>query len=308
VTYTGNHGYDLLVTDDDANSYVSSTKNYPNGFANVPAVEPDPRFKAVTVGYNDGIQNYDALTAQFRHAFGYGLQGQAGYTWSHDLGDVTSSTSNFSLYNPFDLAANYGSLPIDRRQAFTADLIYTEPFKSSNRFLNNVVGGWSVGAKFFAYTGRPFSVTDSKISSRISSTTPTSPAVMADLIAPSASGTKCGTAAVSTPCLTTSDFASYTVQNDFGNVAPDSFLGPGYFDIDTMILKGIRVKERYQFQFGAQFYNMLNHFNPANPGGSLTSGLGLISSAVTQPTSIYGSDQGAFMSGRVIVLTSKFVF
>jgi hypothetical protein len=29
---------------------------------------------------------------------------------------------------------------------------------------------------------------------------------------------------------------------------------------------------------------------------------------VSEPTSIYGTGQGAFVSGRVIVLTGKFVF
>ncbi len=305
VTYTGNHGYDLLVTNADANAYISSTKTYPNGFAYLTTVEPDPRFKTVTIGYNDGYQNYDALSVQLRHTFHYGLQGQAGYTWSHDLGVLTNGTSN-SLYNPFNLAANYGSLPIDRRQAFTADLVYTEPFKSSNRFLNGALGGWNLGAKFFAYTGRPFTVTDSRIPSRLSPTTGNT--FMADVVVPSATSVSCGAAAVNTPCLTQSDFASYTTQTDFGNVSPDSFRGPGYFDIDMQILKGFAIRERLNLQVGAQFYNMLNHFNPANPGGSYTSGLGLISSAVTQPTSIYGSDQGAFMSGRVIVLTGKLTF
>lgn len=307
VTYTGNHGYDILVTDGDANSYVSNTTLYPNGFANLPLTEPDARFKSVTVGYNEGVQNYDAVAVQLRHAFDHGLQGQVGYTFSHDLGDVTYSTGSL-LYNPTNLAANYGNLNIDRPQALSADLVYTEPYKSSNRLLNGALGGWNLGSKFFVYGGRPFTVTDSKISSHISSTTPTSPAVMADLLVPGVAGTSCGAGAVNTPCLLASDFATYTTQNNFGNIAPNSFYGPGYFDIDAQVLKSFPIKEHYNLQVGAQFYNILNHFNPANPGVSLTSGLGLISAAVTQPTSIYGSDQGAFMSGRVVVLTGKFVF
>jgi Carboxypeptidase regulatory-like domain/TonB dependent receptor len=300
VTYTGNHGYDLLFGNSDANAYISIPKNYPNGFGGLPLVEPDPRFKTVTVDAANGVQNYDALAFQLRHAISHGLQAQAGYTWSHDLGTV-------AVENPADIGAGYGSLAIDRRQAFTADLTYIEPFRSSNHFINGILGGWTLGAKFFAYTGRPFSATDSKLAARISPTEGITP--LADVIVPSASGTTCGTAALNTQCLVASDFAGSTVQNDFGNVAPDSFRGPGYFDIDTQALKGFRIKERYNFQVGAQFYNVLNHPNFANPSGSVTSGgLGLITSDVSQPTSIYGSGQGAIVSGRVIVLTGKFTF
>lgn len=305
VTYTGNHGYNLLVTNADANAYIG-TKDYPNGFPYLTTTEPDSRFKTVTEGYNTGLQNYDAMSVQFRHAFARGLQGQFSYTWSHDLGDLTNGTST-SLYNPFNLAADYGNLPIDRRHTFTGDLVYQEPFRSSNPFLNSVLAGWNLGYKIFLYSGRPFSATDSKIPSRLSATTGST--FLADVINPSVVGTSCGPAAVNTPCLVASDFASSTVQDDFGNVNPGEFRGPWYFDMDTQILKGFRIKERFNFQAGAQFYNLLNHFNPSVPSGSVTSGgLGLISADVSEPTSIYGTGQGAFVSGRVIVLTGKFVF
>jgi Carboxypeptidase regulatory-like domain len=305
VTYTGNHGYNLFVGNQDANAFIN-TKDYPNGFPYLTTTEPDARFNSVTEGYTTGLQNYDAMTVQFRHSFWQGLQGQFGYTWSHDLGDQTNGTST-NLYNPFNLAANYGNLPIDRRHAFTGDLVYQEPFRSSNVFLNAILGGWNLGYKVFLYSGRPFTATDSKIDARLSATTGNT--FLADVITPGLVGTSCGLAALSTQCVTASEFASSTAQDDFGNVAPGEFRGPWYFDMDTQLLKGFRVKERFNFQVGGQFYNLLNHFNPANPSGSVTSGaLGLITADVSEPTSIYGTGQGAFVSGRVIVLTGKFVF
>ena len=58
-----------------------------------------------------------------------------------------------------------------------------------------------------------------------------------------------------------------------------------------------------------QFYNILNHANFANPSGSLSSGsFGRITSVVGPPTSIYGSFQGASVSGRVLVLTGRITF
>jgi hypothetical protein len=63
------------------------------------------------------------------------------------------------------------------------------------------------------------------------------------------------------------------------------------------------------FGLGAQFYNLLNRPNFANPSGTVTSSsLGLISTIIGPPTSVYGTDQGATVSGRGMVVSGKFSF
>ncbi len=58
-----------------------------------------------------------------------------------------------------------------------------------------------------------------------------------------------------------------------------------------------------------QAYNVLNHANFANPSGSISSGsFGLITTTLGPPTSIYGTGQGASVSGRLVVLTGRFTF
>jgi hypothetical protein len=60
---------------------------------------------------------------------------------------------------------------------------------------------------------------------------------------------------------------------------------------------------------GMQAYNVLNHANFANPSGSLTSrSFGTITGTLGPSASIYGTGQGASVSGRLIVLTAAFVF
>jgi hypothetical protein len=87
----------------------------------------------------------------------------------------------------------------------------------------------------------------------------------------------------------------------------------GYFDIDSQLTRDIRVKERMVFNFGIQAYNLLNHPNFANPtttgGASLSSSsFGLITTTLGPPTSIYGTGQGAAVSGRLLVLSGRFTF
>jgi len=63
------------------------------------------------------------------------------------------------------------------------------------------------------------------------------------------------------------------------------------------------------FQVGANAFNTLNHPNFGQPGGTATNAtLGTITGTVSPPVSIYGSGQGAIVSGRVLVITGKFNF
>ncbi len=177
-------------------------------------------------------------------------------------------------------------------------------------------GGWTLGGKVYVYSGAPFSVTDSKIPSQINSAGGIG-TVLADQVASSAANTSCGSSAVNTACLSKTQFATYAsnsgvsapIQTDWGNIAPDSFRGPGYFDIDAQLTRTFKIKERAGLALGLSSYNLLNHPNFANPSGSITSGaFGKITSTVTPPTSIYGSFQSGTVSGRVLVLTGRFTF
>ena len=316
VTYAGNHGYDQSISNTSANFFLllgsnGLNKYYGTSFGGLPTAAPDPRFLTVTQVLTAGYSNYDAMTVQLRHSLKWGIQGQVGWTWSHALGLA-------SVYNPYNLNFGYGNESIDVRHAITSDFVWTEPHKFHNLILNNVLGGWTLGGKVYAYTGRPFSSSDSKISAQINSGGGTSQTFLASVIDPSIDPVCTavhGTSA--TPCFTTSQFMTYNstsgvntpIQSDFGITGPGVFRGPGYFDVDTNLTKKFIIKEKCSFEIGGQFYNVLNHPSFAVPTASITSGsLGTTSSALAPPTSPYGSGQGAIVTGRVIVLAAKFSF
>jgi len=310
LSYVGNHGYNVQETV-NANMYTGSAgvTRYGGGYSGLPTAAPDARFVSVTQYLNNGISNYDGLTVQYRHTFTYGLTAQVHYTWSHALGTV-------GYYNPFNVATGYGSLNFDNRHQVAGDLLWTQPHKFENRAINALAQGWNVGVKMYLYSGAPFTPTDSKIPAQVNSAggvlTP-----IADLLVPSAVNANCGKVAVNAPCLPKTDFATWSstsgtasaIQTDWGNIAPDSFRGPGYFDIDTQISRNFPIKEKYVFNLGAQMYNIMNHPNFANPSPTLSSGsFAQITGTVGPPTSIYGSFQGASVSGRVIEVMGRFTF
>jgi hypothetical protein len=316
VSYVGNHGYDIAESV-NANLYANSTtstKYYGNIYGGLPTAPADARFTNVTQYYNNGVSNYNSLTVLYRHTYSWGLTGQVHYTWSHDLGTL-------GFFNPNNINNGYGSLSFDNRHQVATDLLWSQPFKTSNKAVNALIKGWTIGGKMYIYSGAPFSVTDSKIASNVNSAV-SFVSVLADLTTPSAFNMSCNKSnAVGQACLNRSEFATYPtalntpfvagqpIQTDFGNIAPNSFRGPGYFDIDLSVQRSFAIREKWKFQFGAQAYNFLNHPNFANPSGTYTSGsFGQITSTLGPPTSIYGTGQGASVSGRLVVLTGTFNF
>ena len=239
------------------------------------------------------------------------------YTYSKSLQFGT-------IYNPVQFngggsnAGSYGPTNFDTRHNLEADLVYVQP-RLGNKLLDSTVGGWTLGGKLYLYSGRPFSVTNSLIQSSLVSsgtnTFPASTAILADSLDVNAGAVHCGKIAVHNSCLSTSQFASVVSaanpngQRDFGNTAPNSFRGPGFFSIATQLSKTIPVTEQSHFEIGADAYNLLNHTNLAVPNSNVgAAGFGLITSTVSSPTSIYGTGQGAIVSGRVLVVFGKFLF
>jgi hypothetical protein len=303
VTYSGNHGRYEPFNNTTLNNYNGNSK-LPTGFLGLPSAAPDPRFAIVTQATLLGYSNYNGLSFQFRHAMSYGFMGQLGYTWSHGL-------QLLGIYDPHNLSLGYSNSSLDNRHNLAADLLWNMP-RLKNSLLERAVGGWNVGTKIYAYSGRPFSVTNTQLGGQISGTF--SGTILADLHDPTALGKHCSSAAVTTACLTQSQFAvttssNLTAQQDWGNIPPNSFYGPGYFDLDTQLTKSVRIREQMRFEIGTNVYNTLNHTNFANPSGTATSAtLGTITGTQSAPVSIYGSGQGAIVSGRVLVLTGKLVF
>jgi hypothetical protein len=225
--------------------------------------------------------------------------GQVGYTWSHSLQLGT-------IYDPKNIGLGYGSSGLDTRHNLTADILWNMP-RLKNSLLEHSIGGWNIGAKVYAYTGRPISVTNTQLGGQISATF--SGNILADILDPSVLGKHCTSAAANTPCLTPLQFANSSTQKDWGNAPPNQFWAPGFFDLDTQLTKAIRIAERVRFEIGMNVYNTLNHTNFSTPSGSVTSAaLGTITNTVSEPVSIYGSGQSASNSARILVLTGKLTF
>jgi hypothetical protein len=323
ISYAGNHGYNEPLTDTASNGWAA------NGYGGLPTAIPDSRFATVTQIFDTGLSRYNGVTMVERHALTHGLEGQVSFAWTKALqlgtGVGTTGTAG-SIYNPTVYALdgltptgtpsqNYGPTAFDTRYNLTGDLVYSMP-KFSKALVDRTLGGWKIGGKIYLYSGRPFTVIDSGISSTNVFSSSFTGTVLADIATPSVLGLHCGSSAVTKPCLTTSEFnlptatSTTPAQTDWGNTKPNSFRGPGFSSIATQLGKVIPITEDKHFEIGADAYNLLNHPNFGLPNSDVFKGqtLGTVTTDVSVPTSIYGTGQGAIVSGRVVVVYGKFIF
>jgi hypothetical protein len=313
IGYVGNHGSDLVVQQNGINAFCKACP-----FGTLPTAAPDPRFGRVRELTNQGISNYNGLTATFTRRLTKGLQGSLNYTWSHALDDI--SNAGFDQYS-FNTAGeaflyqidpknlrryNYGNADYDFRHNFSASYIYEMPFGSkSSSLLNRLVGGWVTSGVIYKRSGQPYSVVDTSLTNALVGND------SQGVIMPYFLGGSIPSCKVDIQCLTPGQF-TVTGQNTFGNLTRNQFHGPGYFDMDMTIKKNFRITESgLTFTMGANAYNVLNHPRFANPDNNFAdagSTFGQIQSTVTPASSPYGNFQGAAVSGRVLQLELEVKF
>jgi len=157
----------------------------------------------------------------------------------------------------------------------------------------------------FYRTGLPFSVVDTLTPNFIGNGS--SGSFLVDPLTPAVRN--CGAAAINTACLQLSQFPAAGSETTFANSTKNSYRGPGYFNTDFSLLKNFAITERIRFALGANFFNVLNHPNFANPISDINNGeFGKIIHTVVPPTSPYGAFVGSAVSGRQVQVTARFSF
>ena len=336
LTYAGNDGFRELIQNPFLNA-SSGVYDNPSGtwqmaaagpLGGLPATPADPSFGNVNGFSNNAHSNYNGLMVTYTHQ-GHGLTSHLSYTYSHALDMV--SNAGVASNEPFNGGAlpkqltpalgpgnlNYSNADYDIRNDLVGDMVYEEPYRVQNHFINPLVSGWLLGGKEYYRSGEPFSVTNDNAIGGYQSMSGAN--LMPEVSTFNLTNT-CGSnphAAVTTPCLDSTQYAAN--QTTFGNLRRNSFYGPHYADTDVTLTKQIVKAEGINFTIGAQVYNVFNHPNFSNPSNSSsstpvtastlgTASFGLISTTQAPPTSPYGSFENAGVSQRVLVVTGKITF
>jgi len=247
--------------------------------------------------------SYNALQASARKRFGHGLSFLASYTYSKSIDYVSSfnmtgsaalpvAGENDLAQDPFNLAAERGRSMFDSRHRFVFSYTWSLPFwQQGHTWYQYALGNWQVGGIVTAMSGTPFTVFDSNDYS-FQGGAPEITGFQANrpnLVGNPNSGPK-------TPAewFNTAAFAKVTEPGTLGTAGRNIVQGPGYANWDFSALKNFKVTEGKQFQFRAEFFNILNHTNLRLPDSDISSpNFGMIQSA---------------QSPRLIQLALKFLY
>jgi hypothetical protein len=311
--YVGNHGVNEFA--------YNGWFNVAGPIQGLPAVRPDRRVNNVNQLTNDGISNYNGLTASYTQRATKGLTFTFNYTYSHTADMVSNggilpyslNDSTTFLVNPLCISCNYANSDYDVRHNISANYVWLLPFKFSNKMLETVAGGWQVSGTIFYRTGLPFSVTDNNVGQGgavlLNALNTTFLANPTSNMVPRVCGDAAKNQTAATACFGPTTFQPSGTETTFSTLPRNYFRGPGYFNSDFSVLKNFRITEAMKFALGANFYNVLNHPNFANPVSDIANGqLGQITSTVVPPTSPYGAFVGSAVSGRAIQINARITF
>ncbi len=313
IAYTGSHGIHIPVSNSNLNAY----DRYGIG-AGLPATVPDPSFGTVAEYSTAAVSNNNGVTLSFTRRLSHGIQFQTNYTWAHALDEISNGGAFYyggdtiaygttGQMNPTCLrCSNYGNADYDIRHNFTSTLLWQVPNVFSNAVLKNIVGGWTFSGSIFAHSSLPYTVVDGNVAGANGATILAQPTGYAQLSCSNPSQ-QCFNPAEFVDSSSSSfvNYATYPTQRR------NQYRGPGFFDSNFVMNKDIKLREGLGLTVGANFFNVFNHPNFANPdyylgdGGSIT---GYSQSTVGVPASLYGSFMGAAAAPRLIQLHAKITF
>jgi hypothetical protein len=204
------------------------------------------------------------------------LQFLASYTFSKSL-DNASGFQN--LLNPFCFKCDRNLSAFDARHRFVFSYTYELPLKRfvSGGFGKKLLDGWEIGGIYTYQTGVPVHLTDSSSDNSLTGSYDFEPADRPEIVGPIQilDPHKSGLF-----FFNPNSFATEPL-GQFGNARHNMFAGPPINNWDFTVIKRIAFKERYNFEFRSEFFNLLNHTQFYNPNGDIGAGsqFGVISLA-----------------------------
>jgi hypothetical protein len=264
-----------------------------------------------------GRSNYHAGFVTLRNRPWHGVQLDLNYTLSKALDQVGDVQNNLSVISTgFDRDIDYGFSQADRRHVFNGTFTYDLPFGAGKRFLSGkgmpdkVFGGWYLSGIFRTYSGLPLFVTDNAGVFGQLAGVPSQGAI--PLIDPSTLGAGVhngvtGSGGVGTsgnpgaggtglnlfsnPEAAFKSFRRILLSQDGRQGRAMAFRGPWFWNLDFRLAKSTRITERVGLELSADFFNVFNHVNLANPSLSLNSpaNFGVFTTQLVPPNRTEGS-------------------
>jgi hypothetical protein len=240
-------------------------------------------YGSIGQGTQDLISNYNSLqlTVQRRVQT---LTLLANYTYSKALDDVPNGQGNagvaaqslspLPITNPLRHQFDYGRSDFDHAHIATISYVWSLPWFSNGTLLQReTIGGWQFTGIIRRQSGQGFTVTAG--ADRSQTGLGTDRGMLNGSASPYGGSACAGTSVVCHNYLNPASFVtSYTATSyplgTYGNTGKNAFNGPAYIGWDVGALKKFPLmsENRFDLQFHAEFFNVLNHTNFNNPNAA----------------------------------------
>jgi len=242
---------------------------------------------------SNSSSNYNSLQVSVNKRLSKGLQMLLSYTYSHSLDDYSGTDVSDVSLTPGDMVDqhNYASSDFDRRHRFVASYLYNLPgfYHGDSAIGKKILNSWSLSGIVTLQSGTPFS-----IFGQVS----LFEATRADLAAGRTLESAIKSGSVNSRLSAYFDptaFVQPTALGDFGQLGRNILRGPKQIDTDFSVIKMVPIREKQGLEFRAEFFNLFNNVNFADPVDVVASGnFGQVAATSTGP--------------RVIQFAAKFSF
>jgi hypothetical protein len=290
-------------------------------------------FQGVEVGGFLQIQStaqstYNSAQFSLTRRLARGFQFLASYTYAKSIDNASGGSAStgdvrdtiFVGGNQLDNRANRGLSDFDRTHRFVINYFWevkSPGFAKSSSVGRLLFSNWQVGGIITAMSGLPVDILDGGAGSFYGLTGGNN-----SLMRPSwAPGATVATATTNIPAgyyfnpvafarpvvltgqvIPSSNGAATAaaIGTDFGNVGRNVLRGPAQTNIDFSLIKRFRLRESTRLELRAEFFNLLNHVNFANPISNLSSAP---ATSISATTGRLTGDTGDF--GRIVAASNN---
>jgi hypothetical protein len=223
-----------------------------------------PVFSNIFAEATIGNSNYNSLQASLDKRFSKGLQFQLAYTWSKSF-DLGSSFEG--ELNPIDPRLSYSLSAFDARHRFVASYDWELPIRKMDGFAGKILNGWSTSGIVTIQSGFPIRITSADDNELFTSYFFES-AGEPDQVAKFTTLRPQDTA--NNLYFDPSIFSNASTFGRVGNAKRTICCGPGVENWDMILHKNTKIGERFNTEFRAEFFNILNHTQFYNPDGNIS--------------------------------------
>jgi hypothetical protein len=272
--------------------YVSSGTLSAATISRMQSLLPFPQFLGLTSNSSAiGSSSYHSFQAKLNKRFSHGFSVLTAYTFAKIISDVSGWNTGFLDNSPtyqdvYNRNLDRSIDPQDVRHRLALSTVWELPIGKDRQFLNNlhpvanaILGGWQVNGILTLATGQPLVLTNS-IATTSGATRPNNIGQSAKL-----------DGKVQDRLNEYFDTSVFTAPGPFqfgntGRTLPD-VRGDGPQNVDLSLFKSFRFTERFNLQFRAEFFNLFNTPQFAEPNGTFGNAqFGVVTDQVNDPRDV----------------------